>query len=32
LPAFRKVAAPIHARYLTDRALFQLFDAISGLG
>jgi tripartite ATP-independent transporter DctP family solute receptor len=31
LPAFRKAAAPIHARYLADRPLRELFDSIRSL-
>ena len=31
LPAFRKAAAPIHERFLADRALRELFDGIRGL-
>jgi TRAP-type C4-dicarboxylate transport system substrate-binding protein len=31
IPAFRKAAAPIHERYLADRALRDLFDDIRAL-
>jgi tripartite ATP-independent transporter DctP family solute receptor len=31
LPAFRKVAGPIHERYLADRSLREIFDGIRGL-
>lgn len=31
LPAFRKVAGPIHQRYLADRSLREIFDGIRGL-